>query len=78
MEHGLGSFYMPEQFALDGPFGYGAAVDRDQASTLFHMFAQTVVVYDTAEHIFAYTTFSCDEYAEVGGCHLDGFVERKE
>jgi hypothetical protein len=35
-------------------------------------------MYDAGEDILAHSTFTGDEYAEVGGCHLDGFVYGKQ
>ena len=42
------------------------------------MLAQAVLVDDSAEDIFTHAALASDEDAEVGGSHLDGFVEGKE
>ena len=75
---GESPFHMAEQLALDGAFGYGAAVHGNQSAPLFGMFAQAVLVDDAREDVFAHAALAGDEDAEVGGGHLDGLVDGKE
>ena len=66
---------MPEEFAVDGAFGYCSAVDGYVA----FFCSCAVVVYDFGEVVLADTIFTGDEYGEVGGgdfeCDFDGAVE---
>ena len=62
---------MAEEFAFDGTFGDGAAVDGDQ----FLMFAGGVVVDETGEDFLADTTFTGDEDGQIGRGDLYSLVD---
>ena len=69
---GEGTLLVSEELAVDGSFGYGAAVDGDVclAATL------AVVVYDTRYDLLAHAALALYENREVGGSHQDGCGER--
>ena len=69
---------MAEEFAFDGAFGDGAAVDGDESAALSDVFAEAVFVDDAREDVFADAALAGDEDGEVGGGDLDGLVEGQE
>ena len=66
------AFLVSEEFAVDGAFGDGAAVD----GKIFLAPAGRVVVDDAGYDFFSHAALAHDEHAEVGRCHLQGNVER--
>ena len=55
-----------------------SGMDGDEAFALSGVLSQTVFVYDAREDILAHAAFTGDEYAEVGGSHLNGFVDGEQ
>ena len=65
---GESALLMSEEFTVDGALGDRAAVDGDVLLAP----ALTVVMDDARYDFLTHTTFSLDEYREVGGSHLHG------
>ena len=59
-------FLMSEEFAVDGSFGYGSAVDGE----VFLAAAWRLVVNDPWDNLLTRSALSYDEYTEVGWRHL--------
>ena len=69
---GEGALLVSEEFAVDGAFGNGAAVDGDVRLA----FAFAVVVYDAGYDFLTDAALSLYEDGEVGRSNEDGCGER--
>ena len=63
---GESTFLVTKQFAVNGTFGYGTAVDGYVAFSL----APTMVMYDAWYDLLAHATLSLYEHREICGSHL--------
>ena len=62
---------MSEEFGVDGALWQRAAVD----GKVFVVLARGVVVYDSWQHLFAYTALTAYQHREVGRGYLYGYVD---
>ena len=66
------TFFVSEQFAVDGSLGNRAAVDGEIPLTA----ARRVVVDDARNNLLTHAALAHDEHAQVGRCHLQSDIQR--
>ena len=63
---------MPEEFAVDCPFGNGTTVD----GKVFFALSWRIVMYYAWDNLLSHTAFSDYKHRQIGGRHLQGDVQR--